>query len=210
MEKPSVGDRGLQGKGRRVDFHKIAAPKDEEEILDAEAFFFDVEEDDLQECLVNLPPLDEEMHNPVTISNIINHQSKDVALIQMVLKDPDHFSHQTIQQKDVIAFHKNPEDRNAWKIVIPNTLVKDVMQWYHVKLGHAGIERLATTVGTRFHISNLRARAEEAIHNCPSRCQQFKPVGKGYGHLPPKVAGGSPWDEIAVDLVGPWKIELNT
>ena len=128
----------------------------------------------------------------------------------MVLKDPDHFSHKSIQQKDVIAFTKNPEDWDAWKIIIPNTLAKNVMEWYHVKLGHAGIERLVATVGARFHISNLRARAEEAIHNCPARCQQFKPIGKGYGHLPPKIARGSPWDEIAVDLVGPWKIELNT
>merc|ERR1712214_256032 len=117
MEKPTVGDRELQGKGRRLDFHKIAAPKDKEEVLDGELFFFDVDEDqELQECLANLPPLDEEMHNPVTINNIINHQSKDVALIQMVLKDPDHFSHKTIQQKDVIAFTRSPED--PWKIII--------------------------------------------------------------------------------------------
>ena len=84
------------------------------------------------------------------------------------------------------------------------------MQWYHLMLGHAGIERLVATVGARFHISNIRSRAEEAIRNCPARCQQFKPVGKGYGHLPPKVASRGPWDEVAADLVGPWKIELNT
>ena len=83
------------------------------------------------------------MHNPVTINNIINHQSKDVALIQMVLKDPDHFSHQSIQQKDVIAFTKNPADWDTWKIVIPNTLVRDVMQWYHVKLGRPLNEKRA-------------------------------------------------------------------
>ena len=77
-------------------------------------------------------------------------------------------------------------------------------------LGHAGIERLVATVGARFYIKNLRARAEEAVQNCPQRCQQFKPPGKGYGHLPAKVSAGSPWDEVAANLVGPWKIPLNT
>ena len=128
----------------------------------------------------------------------------------MLRKDPDHFQHQEIQQKEVVVFLRDPNDRQAWKIVIPDTLVKEVMQWYHLMLGHAGIERLVATVGTRFHISNIRARAEEAIHKCPARCQQFKPPGRGYGHLPAKISAGSPWDEVAADLVGPWKIPLNT
>ena len=68
MEKPTVGDRELKGKGRRVDFHKIAALKDEEEVLDGELFFFDVEEDqELQDCLANLPPLPD-LPNPITIN----------------------------------------------------------------------------------------------------------------------------------------------
>ena len=86
MEKPSVRDRELQGKGRRVDFHKIAAPKDEEEILDGEAFFLDVQDQEVQECLVNLPPLPD-LPNPITINNIINHQARDIPLQQMLRKD---------------------------------------------------------------------------------------------------------------------------
>ena len=154
MEKSTAGDRELQGKGRRVDFHKIAALKDEEEILDGEAFFLHVEDAEVQDCLVNLPPLPD-LPNPITISNIINHQARDIPLQQMLRKDPDHFQHQDIQQKEVVVFLRDPNDQQAWKIVIPDTLVKEVMQWYHLMLGHAGIERLVATVGTRFHISNL-------------------------------------------------------
>ena len=87
MAKQSVGDRVLQGKGRPIDFKKIAAPKDNEEILDGESFFLDLEDREVQDCLANLPPL-QEMHNPLTINNIMNHQAKDVALRQMTMKDP--------------------------------------------------------------------------------------------------------------------------
>ena len=183
MEKPSVGDRELQGKGRPIDFNKIAALKDNEEILDGESFFFDVEDREVQDCLANLTPL-QEMHNPLTINNIMNHQAKDVALLQMIMKDPDHYQHETMQQREIIVFIKDPSQPKEWKIVIPNSLAKDVMRWYHEALGHAGIERLVATAGARFHNSNIQARAEEAIHNCPDKCQQFKPAGRGYGHLP--------------------------
>ena len=115
-----------------------------------------------------------------------------------------------MQQREIIVSSKIQIQRKAWKIVIPNSLVKDVTRWYHKTLGHTGIEWLFATAGARFHISNIRAMAEEAIHSCPDKCQQFKPAGRGYGHLPAKIVSGSPWYEVAADLVGPWKIQLNT
>jgi len=36
-----------------------------------------------------------------------------------------------------------------------------------------------------------------------------KSTTKEYGHLPPRVAGVFPWRTVAVDLIGPWKIEIN-
>ena len=91
MEKPSAGVKELQGKGHTIDFHNIKLPKDNEEILDGETFLIEAkqmvaqalhQEDDncesfyfeLQECLINLPPL-EVMDNPITVNNIVNHQS---------------------------------------------------------------------------------------------------------------------------------------
>ena len=32
-------------------------------------------------------------------------------------------------------------------------------------------------------------------------------TGQAYGKLQPRVASCVPWDEVAVDLVGPWTIE---
>ena len=158
--------------------------------------------------MLNLPPL-AELYNPVTITNIVNHQMKDLDLMRLVVRDSDHYRQETMQQYEVVVYSKEPNSRE-WKIVIPNSLIKDIMTWYHTILGHAGIEKLINTVGARFLIPKLRERAEEAIRMCPDQCQQYKPAGKGYGHLPSKIVTGSPWNEVALDLIGPWKIKLKT
>ena len=104
MEKPSVGDKELQQKGRLIDFNNIAVPKDDEDILDNESFFLaDLE---IQECLLNLPPL-AELHNPVTIINIVNHQMKDLPLMRLVVRDPDHYFQETIHRYEVVVFSKD-------------------------------------------------------------------------------------------------------
>jgi hypothetical protein len=36
-----------------------------------------------------------------------------------------------------------------------------------------------------------------------------KPQGPGYGELPAKNITANPWDEVAVDLIGPWNITRN-
>ncbi len=37
-----------------------------------------------------------------------------------------------------------------------------------------------------------------------TKCQQAKPSGPGHGLLPGQDIAGAPWEEIAVDLIGPW------
>ena len=87
MEQPSVGDRELQETtGTRIDFNNIEMQKDTEEILEGETFFAANESYKLIECFLNLPPL-EEMINPITIINIINHQSRDLRLQRAVIED---------------------------------------------------------------------------------------------------------------------------
>jgi hypothetical protein len=35
-------------------------------------------------------------------------------------------------------------------------------------------------------------------------CKQYKTSGPGYGQLPEKVLVSNPFDEVLVDLIGPW------
>jgi hypothetical protein len=39
-------------------------------------------------------------------------------------------------------------------------------------------------------------------------CQRNKTLGADYGELPPREAPLVPWEELAVDLIGPWTIVI--
>jgi len=59
-----------------------------------------------------------------------------------------------------------------------------------------------------FYHSHLRTRIQSLVKLC-NACQHFKLPGKGYGELPLREAQLAPWQEITVNLIGPWKINVN-
>jgi hypothetical protein len=53
----------------------------------------------------------------------------------------------------------------------------------------------------------MRSVAECVTKNCDA-CQKKKLPGPQYGHLPPREAALLPWEEVALDLIGPWTVQL--
>ncbi len=58
-------------------------------------------------------------------------------------------------------------------------------QYHHPKLG--------------YHIKKLKCKD----------CQKHKLEGRGYGLLPEEEVRIAPWEEVAIDLIGPWKVKVN-
>ena len=152
----------------------------------------------LQECLLNLPPL-KVMENPLTINNVINKQSTDVQLQQKVLSDPDFFQHKEIEGFKVI--HTKPSNEDIWKIAVPNTLLPQLLKWYHLVLGHYGQQQLYNTVKTRFHGNLLQKACINVVNNCLQKCQMNKQSNMNYRHLPPREAGLFPLETVAIDIL---------
>ena len=45
----------------------------------------------------------------------------------------------------------------------------------------------------------------------PLYCQKDNKQTQKYGHIPPKdVQHLQPWDEVCVDMIGPWKVTINS
>ena len=107
----------------------------------------------------------------------------------------------------MIGFLHKPTD--TWHIAIPDTLLDPIITWYHHILSHIGITRLYNTIATHLYHPALKERIERFVLTCEI-CQKTKLPGPGYGHLPPRNALSTPWLEVAVDLIGPWSIKVNS
>ena len=72
-------------------------------------------------------------------------------------------------------------------------------------LGHTGYSRVYNTMRARFYHPVLHRTIKDL--RCDP-CLRNKSSGAGFGHHPPRDASFLPWEEVAVDLIGPWKIHF--
>jgi hypothetical protein len=50
-----------------------------------------------------------------------------------------------------------------------------------------------------YHIDKLKCKD----------CQKHKLAGRGYGLLPKQEVRIAPWEEVTINLIGPWKVKFN-
>ncbi len=73
-------------------------------------------------------------------------------------------------------------------------------------MGHPGEKRLQDMLNQCDHHPKLRYHIEKL--KCKD-CQQYKLAGRGYGLLPKQEVQIAPWEEVAINLIGPWKVKVN-
>jgi hypothetical protein len=137
---------------------------------------------------------------------IAEHQPNDGTLNNFKALNPDTYQDHNFNGINLVCHL--PQRNDSWKIYIPATLVDQIINWYHTVLSHAGVQRLYKTIGTHFYAPNLRTRIEEILKTCDA-CQRFKLPGISCGELPEKNLTAQPWDEVSVDLIGPWTIKIH-
>ena len=71
--------------------------------------------------------------------------------------------------------------------------------------GHPGSKKLLLTLEQRYYHPDMRRQVDR--FKC-SDYQKHKLDGKGYGLLPERETRSVPFEEVAVDLIGPWKIQV--
>ena len=122
------------------------ATRNDEMILEDEAFLnisetknhSNIEDDnELIECFLNLPTM-EELPNPISLH--MNHQQQDPALMDLARSALTKFPVRIVSNVPLITHvRKHPDD---WKIFILNSLINDIIRWYHETLGHCGSQKL--------------------------------------------------------------------
>ena len=172
--------------------------------IDTIASYYSVANDpQLLNCFVHLPVQDS-LPFVIDYTTIADAQSRDAGLQQLRQQHPQQYvQHALAPDTQVYCYVKNP-DAN-WKIYLPNELLLPTIQWYHAALSHPGSTRLKDTMRIHFHNPKMSNAIEDYTSKCDT-CQRYKAVGRGHGHTAPKEAPLLPWNDVAVDLIGPWTL----
>jgi hypothetical protein len=141
--------------------------------------------------------VDDNIPFPLAFEIISEHQAADLQLQTIATTNPA-YQTRIIARKPIIHLHN--------KIVVPQSLQKQLLDWYHQLLAHPGETRTFKTIDQHFTWKTLRHDVQKLVSTC-NNCQHYKRQRKHYGHLPVKNQPAlHPWSEVHVDLIGPWQI----
>jgi hypothetical protein len=85
-------------------------------------------------------------------------------------------------------------------------MVVDTVKLFHQVMEHPGEKRLRETLNQCYYHPRLHYHIEKLM--CKD-CQKYKLEGRGYGLLPKQEVQIAPWEEVVIDLIGPWKVKAN-
>jgi hypothetical protein len=176
---------------------KIRTPRLERENKDEQLFY----EELLLESFLNYPADVDEF--PVNFDNIATAQTNNPE-IQNWINLPS-FELKNYHGEQLVS--RQAAD-GQWQIVIPEALVANIITWYQHIMSHVGSSQEYDSIQAIFWFPHMRCRIDAYVHSC-NTCQRYKAAGRGQGKLPPREGTSVPFKEVAVDLVGPWSINID-
>ena len=175
-------------------------------LLEDSLFTSVVDDDEMLDCFLNLPPA-QDMQYPLDRQWIQQNQFNDVILQATRAANPQRYPVKYFGTVPLMCYKDQPDDpEHKWRIYLPNDLLDDTIRWFHLVLGHAGKTRVYDSIRKLLYNPGLKRRVD--MLNC-EHCQRYKLQGAGYGELPPREAELALWQEAHTDLIGPWEVEIN-
>ena len=135
---------------------------------------------------------EEEEVFPPTIKQIAEAQRNDTSLSNT------HYDTILVENTEILC--------KEGKLVIPKSLQRQVVEWYHHYLQHPGHSRLEETLRAAMYWKGMRTTIRSYVKNCRS-CQINKRRKLKYGQLPSKLVVMTPWEAVCVDLIGPYTLK---
>jgi hypothetical protein len=157
-----------------------------------------------EECYLNLPAYSA-VDNPLDMEMIKELQDADNDLQCQATKYANRYVLKSISSVDNILCYVKPGDPLAnWKIALPKSMLPPTIRWCHQITGHPSSKHLHMQISSRYYHHDL----QRLINNYKCNHCQCYIEGKGYGHLPEHKIHTMPFEECAVDLIGPWTIQV--
>ena len=206
-------------------------PRSEEKVVspmvgestDAEMFYFDESKSDeyyfgacaepdceLTDCLLFYPKFDNEDRHPFDFETIAHYQAQDATLQELLVKDPTTYAKRLMGGTEIICVGDSDSGDASGQVALPRQMVVPILRYYHGLLGHAeAATKLEKTVRRHFSHPNIGVEAKRLIAGC-DLCKRMKPSILNYGELPLRdIEHVVPWQQVHVDMIGPWKLKIN-
>eukprot|EP01095_Lingulamoeba_sp_RSL-Kostka_P008781 TRINITY_DN297_c2_g1_i8.p1 TRINITY_DN297_c2_g1~~TRINITY_DN297_c2_g1_i8.p1 ORF type:complete len:197 (+),score=-7.01 TRINITY_DN297_c2_g1_i8:578-1168(+) len=101
------------------------------------------------------------MTNRLNSDKLANEQKKD-RFVKNIIANINTNKKFSFNNKDLLVYDKN-------RIVIPETLIDDIIWAYHSELGHCGISKMFYTMKEKKNFKNMYERIKKRI----SKCQKY-------------------------------------
>ena len=142
---------------------------------------------------------------PLAFSEIHKHQQDDKSIQRLQSSSPSQFQFHLVHGINLLHYRRSASD--PWKIFLPSSLIPTTIEYYHRLLHHPGSTKLYYVISNHFYFRSMRAVINNFVKTCDI-CQRVKGPFPKLGHLPLKPTEINPWEEVQVDLVGPWAFKI--
>ena len=154
------------------------------------------------------PRLDAQGRQPFHFPTLHHYQQQDKCFLSQVRSTLLRFFSQSLGGYDIVCYGKIPDINSPWRIAIPDALLDPLVNWYHLATNHlVGMGCLESTIARNFYHPNLPQTIRRHVATCPI-CPKVRTIHQPYGQLAPHNVPISPWSEVHVDSIGPWRIQF--
>ena len=155
----------------------------------------------------NVKPTENTIKTPDDVPNRLNVLDT-LAMEDLFINYPSYLPNFPIAFAQLEKAQQNDQALNGiTKIVLPKSLLSATIKWYHHIMGHAGAYRLYQSISQVLYVPGLKEAVRTFCKHCDA-CQRYKNLGPGIGHVPPRDETMVPSEQIAIDTVGPWSINV--
>ncbi|UYV80008.1 hypothetical protein LAZ67_18001387 [Cordylochernes scorpioides] len=121
----------------------------------------------------------------------------DASLIKTHQPSPSRESSLTIDRNGLHTVSR----KGVTKIIIPKTLVQQLLQTVHAQYNHPGISQMSRLISTQYYWPGMSKDIKQKVKTCPT-CQLTKrPLGPTYGELSQPPEAKEPFDLLSLDTI---------
>ena len=104
-------------------------------------------------------PFEYKGESPLNLEKIREEELNDTDLQDCIQRAPAVYVEKTLGKDVQLTCYVKPGDDplKQWKVYLPDSMLENMVHWFHLALGHPGASRLKASISARYHNPRLSA-----------------------------------------------------